>query len=450
MHILLNEIKALHGAILQIQKNGIMSSEDVVMLDAMTKKERSLITEYVLKNHVTSEGSPRLIKPPTGTIKGWSTHVEGKKRITAVTRDALIDKLFDLYSNGYLNQTFANMFEAALQDKSRFCSDNTILKYQQDYNRFIDDSLASMDVSRISPDYLCDYTVAMIKNNPIIKTAFRAYKSVLHLTFEYAIKKGFLDYDPSTRLKNLDFHRLCKPSDDSDDDEAMSPEQIAAIHQEIFRRMKMPKKYGICYTCGFIFRLSALTGMRAGELCSLKWSDIKNGEIHIHTQQLKNKRTGKYEYVFYTKNEKGISKGGRYFPVTHEIECLLLELKEAQRKAGIKSEWVFANKDGSWILADTCYEKFLHKICVKLGFTLTNNHAIRKYFNSYVLIPMGLSETNRAKLLGHSVEVNLHNYSFADHNYCQVAREALDSPLVTPGDTQNIIEFKTKKLRDAY
>ena len=62
----------------------------------------------------------------------------------------------------------------------------------------------------------------------------------------------------------------------------------------------------------------------------------------------------------------------------------------------------------------------------------------------------GLSETNRAELLGHSVEVNLHNYSFADHNYCKLAREALDSPLVTPGDTQNIIEFKTKNLRDAY
>ena len=133
--------------------------------------------------------------------------------------------------------------------------------------------------------------------------------------------------------------------------------------------------------------------------------------------------------------------------MTEKIRALLKELRDAQERAGINSEWVFANPDGSWVLADTCYEKFLYRICKSLGYSITNNHAIRMYFNSYVLIAKGIDVTNRAKLLGHSVEVNLKNYSFADYDYCEIAQRALDYEEGTPGDPHNIILFETKNLR---
>ena len=84
--------------------------------------------------------------------------------------------------------------------------------------------------------------------------------------------------------------------------------------------------------------------------------------LKIHTQQLKNRETGRYEYVSWTKNEKGIPKGGRYFPITSQIADLFSELREAQKRVGIRSEWIFANPDGSWIINDTCYGKFLNRM----------------------------------------------------------------------------------------
>ena len=68
--------------------------------------------------------------------------------------------------------------------------------------------------------------------------------------------------------------------------------------------------------------------MRAGELPSLKWSDVHDNYIHIHSQQLSNKRKGgkKYYYANWTKDEKGESKGGRKFPLTQVIRDLLDEL----------------------------------------------------------------------------------------------------------------------------
>lgn len=59
------------------------------------------------------------------------------------------------------------------------------------------------------------------------------------------------------------------------------------------------------------------------------------------------------------------------------------------------------------------YRSVLRKIAKKNGLTLENNHAFRIALNSYVFIPLGIVETERAKLLGHSVDVNLKHYTFA-------------------------------------
>ena len=49
--------------------------------------------------------------------------------------------------------------------------------------------------------------------------------------------------------------------------------------------------------------------------------------------------------------------------------------------------------------------------------------------NSYVFIPLGIVETERAKLLGHSVDVNLKHYTFAldDDESLDNTRLLLDS-----------------------
>jgi len=402
--------------------------DDVVMLDIMTKKERSLKTKYVLKKHVTADGLPRTINEPHGKIDGWNTRVAGKKRITAATYDALIDKLFDYYSDGFSVPTFENVFELAVSEKQDFKSANTIVKYRADFNRFISTELKEMYLFDISHTYLRDYSVALIKKRNMKKEAFRAFKSVLNLVFNFAVAKDIIEYNPASKLNNNDFYTICSQQYRIAEDKAMSPEQIADLTVEVNKRIANPTAYGEkCYTNGYMFLLSSKTGMRAGELCSLKWTDIRNNKIHIHTQQLKNRKTGNYEYVLWTKNEKGISKGGRFFPVTDDIRQLLDKLKANQEEAGISSPWVFANPDGSWIIADTCYEKFLYRLCKSKFYTLTNNHAIRMYFNSYVMIPANIPVTNRAKLLGHSVEVNLKYYSFAGYDYCAQALDALEA-----------------------
>ncbi len=129
-----------------------------------------------------------------------------------------------------------------------------------------------------------------------------------------------------------------------------SEDELETIKTEVRSRMKQ-KKYNGYFINGYAILLSIETGMRAGELPALKWCDIHENYIHIHAQQLSNKRKGGKEYYYadWTKDEKGVSRGGRKFPLTKNIKNILSELKSIQEGKGIHYEFVFCNTDGEWI-----------------------------------------------------------------------------------------------------
>ncbi len=155
--------------------------------------------------------------------------------------------------------------------------------------------------------------------------------------------------------------------------------------------------------------------------------------IHIHCQQLYDKRVKPKTYylALTTKNEKGISEDGRLFPLTESIRNILDEIRMLQGEMEMSSEFIFCKVDGTWINEDG-YMNFLKRICRSFGFKVTNNHAFRMSLNSNVMIPLGIPVTNRARLLGHSVETNLKYYSYEEKDYLEDSRNRLNAAFVTP------------------
>ena len=120
-----------------------------------------------------------------------------------------------------------------------------------------------------------------------------------------------------------------------------------------------------------------------------------------------------YYYADWTKDEKGVSQGGRPFPLSKSIKDILDELKAVQESKGIHSDFVFCNVDGEWIKTDA-YITCLRRMLKSLGFDITNNHAFRMSLNSNVLAgEFNLPVAKRAELLGHSVETNEKYYTYA-------------------------------------
>ena len=158
--------------------------------------------------------------------------------------------------------------------------------------------------------------------------------------------------------------------------------------------------------------LARYTGMRAGELPVLRWSDIVTDRdgvryIHIHRQQSKvNGST--FEELPFTKDERSNPHGGRYFPVTDQIQQVLDLIQE--RIPMCEKGYLF-HLNGVPISKDS-YEQNLSRRCKRLGIPKGNNHAFRMALNSE-LIDLGFSTAERAVLLGHTVRTNEQVYSLA-------------------------------------
>ena len=422
---LLHEIELQKISVQHQFKCGILDSVDATNeLMMIRKKEAKIKEELVMHYHVSRDGKPRIISYVEGR-ELYTTFMPDRSRLSAKTREALIDKLMDYYGLTISDTSFETIFELALDEKRRTenSDSKTIEHYRDDFSRFIDDTLAKMDIRKISGVELQEYTQKLVNSpNPPTEKSFLKYKGVLNLVFNYGIAKGIITSNPVAQIKNRVYKKSCAIVDTDPEKKIHSPQEIGQIKETVRKRMKH-KTYNGYFINGYAILFSIETGMRAAEICSLKWSDVKDNYIHIHSQQLKEKaengqKGSIYYYAPYTKNEKGISRDGRKFPLTKAIKSLLEELKALQEQLNIHSEYIFCHEDGEWIKTDA-YETCLRRLCQSLDMKVTNNHAFRMSLNSNVLIPAGLLVTERARLLGHSVETNLRHYSFAGKDNLQ-------------------------------
>ncbi|MCR5796422.1 MAG: tyrosine-type recombinase/integrase [Eubacterium sp.] len=409
---LIRDVQAEIDRLMLLQKNGIINGVDVV-IDDLRKKEFKLKEEKVLKVH-TNAISEVSIEKCGKQVQRWQTKC-GDTRPRCSSYEALIYKLYEYYFDGNVitDYSFKNIFNAALREKIRTeCpKEKTIRDYHSSYKAFITDEFGAKDIRLIKPSELKEYIQNVSVDLAPTSKRFYKFKSVLNLAFNYAVdpERRIIEVNP-VPAKNAPYKKNLTHVCNKPEDKAFQPEEVEMIRSYLWKRVNT-LRYDVN---GFAILFASYTGVREGEIPSLKWSDVSENSIHIHSQQNDERRDGKKVYYYNpsTKNEKGVSRDGRRIPITDNLRKVLNDLKLKQKSLGIASEWVFCKADGSWTTTAAYYES-LYKVSKKLGLNLSNNHAFRMALNSYVYIPMEIPATERAKLLGHSVETNLRHYTFS-------------------------------------
>jgi len=446
---------------------GIITLVDATTEMAMIRsKELKIKKQLVNVVHVKSNGMPRSIRthgPTSSYPKGYVyTKLEGGKLLKAKDLDSLYSRLYDIYFGQDIAFSMKSVFEKALSEKAQEENPKaeTIDKYKRDYKFFISDELSGADIRELTDHDLKAYTQKLVSRIYLKEKAFLAYKTLLNLIFKYAFNHGIISKNPVLLIQNKCYMASCDTNQTYAEEEILSEDEIQMLIDEVNRRMLF-KKWGSYYIYGYAMKFSIQTGTRVAEICGLKWSDIdfSNRTIHIHGQQLKKHVDGHdvFYYVPYTKDEKGRSRGGRYFPLTDSLASMLKELRQKQRGLRIHSEYVFCKEDGTWI-NKIDYGRFFRRLCMQLGFKVTKNHALRKSLNSNILIPNNVSVADRARLLGHSVSTNQNYYSYNQKDYVEKTRDILNRSSISdenPGKgtffdqegTYSILEFPKRKTR---
>ena len=459
---------------------GIMMSDDVVLIELMNEI-CTLKKEYVLKRHVNKDGTPKSIhQKDLGEGLVWVTYLK-RKRITGETEKVVYDKLFKIYAKddpninlddfNYLDNnfySFKEMFELGLEKweidhnvtsdndftPEQISARNTARRIRQAYKTYITDDFAKTDIRIIiSGEFLHNYTIETLdryqKNDKygrmVKKKAFNEhYKRVLRIALDYAKRKHYINSNPMDEKGFLSYRDYSKRLDchkKKTKEEVIPESTITEMTEDVRKRIQRNRERGICYINGFMYLIAKNTGLRIGELSGLKETDVDltNHRLHVHSQELIDQDTHIYAVVEYTKDEniRQYIEDGRDVPLLPETEDDLRELFKIKKEVGIISEWLFADEDGNRINKSQ-YEQFLRKLCRRHGCGTTRNHGLRKSYNSYCLVPSGIPSSDRAKILGQSIETNEKYYTFERLDYCDIAREKiLNARKAEQKDNQN-------------
>ena len=139
------------------------------------------------------------------------------------------------------------------------------------------------------------------------------------------------------------------------------------------------------------------TGMRVGEACALKWSDIyeEAGYIRIHSTI----QTGE-------QNEKKVKDGtktndGRLIPLNDNIRGYLKLLRDYDKVHNIKSDLVVCTRNGT-PQTEQKLNRALKRLCKRAGIEgNVTPHTLRHTFGS-TLIRKGVGIEIVSRLMGHA------------------------------------------------
>lgn len=402
----------------------------------MSKVKEAYVLKYLGKKKIVKLSNERYM-----VRVGDDNH-----QVSSKDMKSLIDKLYDYFMDvDNKNISVRQVYDEYEAVRKNTVTENTILREQQTYKRYITDGFANLPIVDVTEDKLKAFINQRIEDIVPIKTDFNLFMTLITGIFQRAEDKEYIVKNPIHKIHKKDYYKKCKVSSVDDNEKIFTKEEIEKIVSKEREKLAKYPTYFVSYS----ILVSILTGMRVGEIPVLRWSDIdfEKGTIHIHRQQLFIKKTREYIEVGYTKNERQNPKNGRIFPINKRLRKLLEEIQRVQQENNIVSEFVFCNTDGSWITLRAITDH-LRRTCSALGFNITNNHAFRMTLNSnYFIGELKLDVRQRAALLGHSVETNEAYYSkIRMEEEVDNVRMKMDDNDVQQNSTEKVIPFRTKKI----
>ena len=190
------------------------------------------------------------------------------------------------------------------------------------------------------------------------------------------------------------------PSDSSQvftDDERRMIKKM--VYEDLEKYKNKPTSAGLQIL--FIFE----TALRIGECCGLKWSDIKDGELHVQRQA----------------NNKGVkewtktSNGYRVIPLTTEALRILDDVAKYNEEHNLTREWIFQgnNPTYGYRLSDDAVNNKLRKLCSRLGTETKTAHKLRKTALSILMDSDEISKRTVQRFAGHAdIATTQRYYSF--------------------------------------
>ena len=314
--------------------------------------------------------------------------------------------------------TVQQLFDEYISAKQHEARETTVDKYKLNYKYYIQPTMSSKRIDKLSYKSLQDWKIALGKKDLSLNTkkqAFNDFRALLN----YAVRIQYIHDNPLSKIGNFKDSSIIKPEMKIYTPQEFSKyinvaKQLAEEHQLSHNNLHEWDFYVFFYIAYF-------TGLRKGEIHALKWSDLDNKYLSVKRSVSQRLRSiGDVETA--PKNVSSI----RTLQMPLALIRVLDDQKERQRKLDY-----FSNNlricGGEQSLRDSTLQRRNIKFASLAGLDVIRIHDFRHSHVS-LLANEGINIQEIARRLGHArVEETWNTYSHMYPREEERAVEILDS-----------------------
>lgn len=371
-----------------LSKNELLKlalQNDIINIDDIAKNVNAMEDKKILDKHPY-----KIWRGKDGKYRTYvsdDTKREGRRLIARATEESINEAIIQDYNDNHeqrvkIHQVFNDWMKFAREYGS--LSLGTISRYENDFNRFLKSTtFVNMDIRTVTEIDIIRLLKNIVRNrngnDKITQKCFGNIKILINGIFTYAkseaeiecisIKNALQNF----KLSSVNFKHTIK----KDSEQVYSEEEINKLIEHILslyinRRRSSTRELGILFTI--------LTGIRAGELVTLKVSDEENGKLYIQRTESKGKDENGRTVTFIKDYPKTVESMNEVVLSESAIEVWNW-IKKLNHINGIKSEFMFYEEEIGR-LHEHNFRTTLENLCKECNIPFKSIHKIRKTYSS--------------------------------------------------------------------
>lgn len=354
----------------------------------------------------------------------------GKKKIRRCSEESLWEALADWYIDKQhdANMSLMDVYAEWIQWKTTPKNADNIQRIAYEWNAYylnepLSKELIYKPLVKVTSLELRQWAESLLKKHfPVDKKKFSRMFSIINQCLEFASDEdvAIIPENLWTRArKKINKDLIVSMPTASDDTQVFTDEERRAlksmVYEDLERYQNKPTSAGLQIL--FLFE----TGLRIGECCGLKWSDIKGNRLYIRRQAT---NEGVKEWL-----KTGSSC--RDIPLTSEAQRILEDVKKFNDEHGFTAEWIFQSDNPEYDnrLSYNAADRKLRKLCKRLETPTKSPHKLRKTCLSILLDNPNINNRTVQRFAGHSTLATTYNYYNFDRTSKEVQALEIDRAL---------------------
>ena len=381
-----------------LQRNGMIDVDDV--REKIVDKERT----QILSKHpyAISQGKD-------GRWRTWvpdKTKKEGRKKIAKSNREDLEEAIIRFYLDTDLElrrkrMTLRELYPEWVEYKRLRCEETTISRVHSDWKKFYQNSnIVDMRILDLTKLTLDNWIHALVREHNMTQNNYKNVSAIIRQMLNYAVDLGIVEENLFNKVKIDERRMLRKVPKKKDRTQVYTKDEERLLFQECRNGFESSVKL-VYKLAPLAVMFQFLTGVRVGELCALKFSDVEDGVLTV--SRMYQRDTGKV--VEHTKNHEE-----RELLLT-DAAIDIVELARAYKEEHkCKGDYIFSTTEEP--LPHREINGLLRRYCKKLDIPYRSSHKLRKTYISS-LIDAGININTIRSYAGHADEKTTYfNYCF--------------------------------------